>query len=275
MRIAICNELFDGMEQPAVFETAASLGYDGVEMAPFTLGAEPTALQLGQRETLRTAAERAGVEIIGLHWLLARTRGLHLTSRDTETRRRTSAYLDHLIELCADLGGTLMVFGSPQQRDLEKGMSLGEGIELAAQVFQSAMARAEERKVTICFEPLAPAETNFINTAAEARELIEKVNHPNFRLHLDVKAMSAEGTPVPEIITRNARYVRHFHANDATGGAPGSGKSDFRPILAALKRSGYGGYLSVEVFDTKPDAETVASRSIAYLRSCLKDVEGD
>ena len=63
-------------------------------------------------------------------------------------------------------------------------------------------------------EPLGPSETDFINTAEEGARLMDAVGHPNFVLHLDVKAMSSEPTPIPDIIRQYAPRTGHFHAND-------------------------------------------------------------
>jgi sugar phosphate isomerase/epimerase len=91
MPYAICNETFSGWDHGCVCQYVARVGYHGLEVAPYTLADTVTALSAEQRERLRRQAEEAGIRIIGLHWLLARTQGLHLTSPDAEVRRRTPA----------------------------------------------------------------------------------------------------------------------------------------------------------------------------------------
>ena len=97
---------------------------------------------------------------------------------------------------------------------------------------------------------------------------MEAVAHPGFVLHLHVKAMSSEPAPVPEIIRRYIPRTGHFHANDPNRRGPGFGDVDFVPIFRALKESGYDRWVSVEVFDYTPDPETIASRSVEYMREC-------
>jgi sugar phosphate isomerase/epimerase len=269
VRFAICNELFEDWAFDRVCRYVKSVGYEGLELAPFTLAPTVTALTAARRAELRQQAADAGVELVGLHWLLAGTSGLHLTSADPDVRARTAEYLVALAEATRDLGGTLMVFGSPKQRSLQDGVSWDQAFEHAAEVFRAAMPGVAARGVRICMEPLDPGETNFINTCAEGMRLVEAVAHPQFVLHLDVKAMSSERTPVPDLIERYAPRTGHFHANDPNRRGPGFGEVDFVPIFAALRKSGYGGWVSVEVFDYSPDPETIASRSLAYMRESL------
>ena len=274
MRFAVCNELFEGWDLATVCQRVAQIGYTGIELAPFTLAPQITALSGAQRRHVAQTAQDAGLEVVGLHWLLAKTDGLHVSHPDEAARRRTSEYLVALANACADMGGRLMVMGSPQQRDVLEGTSPEEAFDRAVETFRAVLPAAADRNVTICFEPLAPSETNFINTAAEGLRLCDAVGHPNFRLHLDVKAMCSEDRPVPELIGEFIARAGHFHANDATLRGPGMGETDFVPIFEALTQAGYVGWVSVEVFDYKPDPETVARRSYEYMCRCVDQVGG-
>ena len=159
-----------------------------------------------------------------------------------------------------------MVVGSPKQRNVMQGVSREQATEWAAVTFRPAVTQAEQRDVTICFEPLAPAETNFINTAADALQFVQRVPSPRFKIILDVKAMCSESKPIPQIIHDSWPHFAHFHANDRNLKGPGFGDVDFKPIAAALKETGYQGYVSVEVFNFDEGAEAIASRSLEYLR---------
>jgi sugar phosphate isomerase/epimerase len=213
-------------------------------------------------------AESAGVQIVGLHWLLAKTTGFHLTSTDPIIRRQTGEYLAELARAAADLGGDILVLGSPLQRNLPAGCSSAAAEELAADTLSHCLRTLEDTRVYLCLEPLTPAETNFLNTAAEGVSLIHQLNHPFVRLHLDVKAMSAELAPIPDVIRANAANLHHFHANDPNRRGPGFGTTEFRPIFQALNDIHYTGWVSVEVFDYAPDPDTIARESIRYMREC-------
>ncbi len=273
-KFAICNEQFEGWEFGRVCRFVKQAGYDGLEVAPFTLAPRITDVTADQRAALRRQAEEAEVKILGLHWLLAKTEGLHLTSPDRAVRERTGVYLVALAEACRDLGGNLMVFGSPKQRLLLSGVSRKQAFDWAAETFRQRLPAIADLGVTICMEPLSPAETDFVNTCDEALQLAGRVDHPNFVLHLDVKAMSSEPTPVTELIRRHGSAAGHFHANDANLRGPGFGDTDFVPIFQALHDAGYARWVSVEVFDYKPDPETIARQSIDYMKECMTRVTG-
>ena len=272
MKFAICNETFQDWPLEKAFDFAADCGYSGVEIAPFTLAETANQISTGQREEVRGLADRAGLEIVGLHWLLAKTEGLHLTSPDAEVRRKTADYLTELARLCFDLGGRVMVFGSPKQRCLMPGVTCESAMNYAAEVFQQVLPILEETDVVIALEPLGPEETDFLQTATEAVKLIERIGSPQVRLHLDCKAMATETLPIPEIIAQNAALLAHFHANDPNRQGPGFGRLDFLPILEVLGRIDYRGWVSVEVFDYAPGIERLARDSIAYLQQCLDNI---
>lgn len=269
MKLAICNELFENWEQENVISHCAELGFDGIEIAPFTLAEWPNKLPLQKRDALRNFANNHQIELIGLHWLLAGPTGLSTSSPDASVREFTQQYFIDLIHLCADLGGRVMVFGSPKQRSVAAGQTFDEVWEFAVRFFSNCMKTAEERDVNICYEPLSPKETNFINTAASGIKLIQAVDHPNFKLHLDVKAMSYETKPIPEIIEASQKYLGHFHVNDKEGHEPGYGKLDFKPIIEKLREIEYHDYVSVEAFDFTDGAEKIANRAYTYLSALM------
>lgn len=250
---------------------ARGSGYEGIEIAPYTLAESALDISEEQRRELRASAEREGLRIVGLHWLLVKPEGLYLNHPDDNIRRKTSFYLCALVDLCADLGGSVMVFGSPNQRKVFPGLSGEQAWSLAKEAFIPPLDRAQTRRVTICLEPLSPEETDFINTAQQARQFIQEVGHPSLRLLLDVKAMSSEQKPIQQIIRESGGLVAHFHANDANKRGPGFGDTDFVPIAGALREIGYSGWVSVEVFDRTPDPTTIAQDSIAYLRQCFEN----
>ncbi len=268
MKFAICNETFQNQTFQQACDCASKCGYDGIEVAPFMLGESVKDISEAERKNIRNTAEDAGLEVVGLHWLLLTPKGLHLNCADQSVRQKTQDYYQEMIRFCAEIGGKVMVHGSPQQRNWEPHEYYQDVFQRTVEFYQNCMNTAQECGVTICFEPLTHAETNFINSARDALELIQAVNHPNFQLHLDVKAMcGGEFYPPAEVIKKYKDVLKHFHTNDRNKKGPGTGDVDYKPIAAALKEIGYDGYLSVEVFDYTPNPETIAKESIQYLKS--------
>jgi sugar phosphate isomerase/epimerase len=267
MKFAICNEIYQGWTLEDTLAHAARLGYAGLEISPFTLANSVTDIPAAERQRIRELAARHNIAIVGLHWLLVKPEGLYLNHTDASIRERTAKYFVELVDCCADFGGTIMVVGSPKQRNRLPGVTPAQAWEWTATTFRDAVERAEDRGVTICFEPLAPAETNFINTAAEAIDFVKPFNSPAFKIIIDVKAMSSEAKPIPQIIREAWPHFAHFHANDKNLKGPGFGDVDFKPIAAALREVGYAGYVSVEVFKFEEGPEVIARQSLEYLRS--------
>jgi sugar phosphate isomerase/epimerase len=267
-KYAVCNELFLDWPFDKAFAFAAQCGYRGIEIAPFTMATYADKISAARRAEVRRQAKQAGLEVVGLHWLLAKTAGFHLTSSDAAVRRKTAEYFGQLARLCADLGGRIMVLGSPQQRNLAPGMTKEQGMKHAAEILRAAAPTLEKTGVVIAIEPLGPVETNFLATAAEGAELVALVDSATCRLHLDCKAMASEKTPIPELIHKYRKQFVHFHANDPNRQGPGFGKLDFVPIMKALTEIEYRGWVSVEPTDATPGIEHTARESIAYLRKC-------
>lgn len=271
-KFAICNELWGKRPIEEVFTTAGEMGYDGVEIAAFTLAESVEEIDAARRAEIVAAAKQAGVEIVGLHWLFAAPAGLHFTTPGDAARQRTVNYLKTLVDFCADLGGTVMTLGSPNQRNVEPPNTfkaararLVEGLRAAAPVCQS-------RGVTICFEALAPAETNIITTVDEAAALVDEVAAAGIDIMIDVKAMATMPDGIIGTIEKYGARAKHVHANDPSKHGPGMGDNpaDFKPILAALAESGYRGWVSVEPFIYEPDPDTVARTAIETLKAAMK-----
>jgi sugar phosphate isomerase/epimerase len=272
MNFAICNETFQDWPFDKAFGYARELGYTGIEIAPFTIEASAYDISPPRRAQVQQQAEAAGLEVVGLHWLLAKTEGYYLTTPDAQIRKKTSEYFEELSRLCCDLGGSVLVLGSPVQRNLLPGVSHDDALKYAAEVIQNAAPALDQWGVTLAVEPLGPAEGDFLNTAESAIQLIEMVDSPRVKLHLDVKAMSSESKPIPDVIRQGAPYLAHFHANDPNQRGPGMGDVDFVPILRTLRDVGYSGWVSVEVFDYAPGIEALARESIQYLQRCLEQL---
>ena len=267
MRISLCNEVVRDLDFAAQCALAAALGYDGLEVAPFTLDAEaPHLLPASRRVELRRAAADAGTAITSLHWLLVAPAGLSITDGDAATRARTLDVMERLVALAADLGAALLVHGSPGARHV--------AADGDARRAEDAMARAgawaAQHGVTYCLEPLDAGQTNWCTTLAEAAAIVTRIGNPALRTMLDTcSAGNGEADSVPALIEgwMPTGLIAHIHLNDRNRRGPGQGTDRFGLVLEALRRTGYAGFAAVEPFDYIPNGPTSAARAIGYLRA--------
>ena len=280
MKYALCNEMFKKWSIENQFEAFAAWGYDGVELAPFSLdpafvsGAANT-MDLNRIDDhictrILRASTETGVVISGLHWILAKTSGFHLTTDEYEVRKKTSAYLCRLAELCAKLGGNYMVLGSPSQRNVARGQEYSRARENALETIGSVVDTLQKTGVTLALEALAPTETNFWVNSEETLAFIQDLGTPrNVTLHLDCKAMfGGEYQDIPDVILRVGREhkITTFHANDPNLQGPGFGRLKFEPIMKALHDVKFDGWIGVEPFDYSPGIVELGRESIRYLK---------
>jgi sugar phosphate isomerase/epimerase len=268
MRISLCNEVIRELAIERQFEFARKVGYDGLEIAPFTLGEEPHRLSAAQRAAVRKAAADAGIPVTGLHYLMLAPKGLSITSSDAGQRARSVEVMRGLCALAADLGAGLLVHGSPAQRRLEPGRE-AEGRKWGAESFAAVADAAAKAGVTYCVEPLAPPEADFLLSVAEAAAIVRAIASPAVKTMIDCSAAGrAETQAIPDLIRQwlPTGLVAHIHFNDPNRRGPGEGALAFGPILAALRKGGYAGRAAVEPFVYEPDGPACAARAIGYLR---------
>jgi sugar phosphate isomerase/epimerase len=270
MRIALCNEVVAGLPFRDQARLAASLGYAGLEVAPFTLDAEaPHLLPAAQRARLRRIAEAEGAPITSLHWLLVAPAGLSITSAEPALRARTLDVMERLVGLAADLGATILVHGSPKQRQVAADGDAARAEEAMAKAGEWAAAHG----LTYCLEPLDAAQTNWASTVAEAVEIVARIASPGLKTMLDVSAAgNGEAEPAEALLRRfvPTGWIAHVHLNDRNRRGPGQGADRFAPVLRALRQTGYGGFCAVEPFDYHPDGPTSAARAIGYLSGLME-----
>jgi sugar phosphate isomerase/epimerase len=273
MRIALCNEVLADRDFAAQCAYAAALGYDGLEVAPYTLADDPLAIPSAQRAALRRAAADAGIAVTGLHWLLVKPSGLSITAPDAGTRARTIAAMTTLIALCAELGGRYLVHGSPAQRRIPAGETRAAAWARARDAFAAAAVAAERAGVVYLVEPLPRDETDLVNTLDEARAMVREIGSPALATMLDTKSAAlSEGRPVVAVArdALAAGAIAHVQLNDRNRRGPGQGADLFAPVLAVLKEGGYDGDVAIEPFDYVPDGPACAARAIGYVRGILE-----
>lgn len=270
--LALCNEVARELSWDAQCALAAGLGYDALEVAPFTLADDPRELSDRDLAHLRRIAEDAGVRVSGLHWLLTAPAGLSITDPDPAVRERTLTVMHTLIDACAALGGSVLVHGSPGQRALSDDDPAGDAAR-GRDAFAAVAEHAERAGVTYVIEPLSHHETRFVTRLAEAAEIVRAVGSPALRTMIDVRAARwSEEEPVEHVLARGLSdgTVAHVHLNDRDRRGPGQGTDPFAPVLDVLLRQGYDGTVGIEPFVYEPDGPTAAARAAGYVQGLIE-----
>lgn len=268
-RLSLCNEVLAPLPFEAQCRWARELGYQGLEVAPYTVHEAPERMTEAQARHLADVAADHSLVVTGLHWLLVQPQGLSITTGDEALHRRTVDVMRHLVTLCAAMGGSYLVHGSPAQRRIPDGSDHAAALARATQAWAAAGEAAQACGVTYCIEPLSRDQTPIVNTVAQAAAIVRQVGCAGLRTMIDTSSAGlAEAEDVPALIRRwgATGLVAHVQLNDPNRRAPGQGAMRFAPILAALHEVGYGGWLAVEPFDYVPDGPGCAAWSAGYLR---------
>ena len=279
MKFSLCNEVL----QPLPFEqqciAAAAMGYDALEVAPFTLSDNPMLVSDAQAGQFRRMAEDSGLSISGLHWLLVAPSGLSIVDASGAVRERTLIVMRRLVELCALMGGSYLVHGSPRQRSVPDGSTREQASARATECFAKVAVTARDAGVVYCIEPLSTRETDLINTVAEAVDIVDAIASPGLKTMIDCSAAGQVEKDAIEVLMRRwmpTGHIAHVQVNDPNRRGPGQGEMKFAPLLEAiaqLQASGaYQGIVAVEPFDYVPDGPTCAARAIGYLRGVVESM---
>lgn len=270
MKAAVCNELIADRPFAEACRLIARHDFQGVELAPYTLADDPTRISPSRIGELRRTIEDAGLQCVGLHWLLKAPAGLHLTTPDLAIRRRSWESLRALLDLCAGLGGELMILGSGKQRDAQ-----GIGREAARASLIEGLAKlapaAAAASVWILLEALPETATDVVNTLREAQEVIRAVGHPSVSGMFDFHNCRDETISWDCLIARYGDMIHHVHLNEADGyhpslaTRPGRRRSEFEPAFRALADQRYDGWVSLEIFHAEDQPEEILAETQAFL----------
>ncbi len=267
-RHAICNEIFKNWDFAKACRFIKETGYEGIEIAHFTLADDPAGISVAQRHEYKTIIEGSGLTFVGLHWLMVAPAGLHVTTPDRPLRERSWRHIDHLIDLCADLGPNgVMVFGSPKQRGTTGGSTREEATGRFVEGLAGVASHAQERGVKLLVEALPIEQTDVVLTLAEAAEIVRQIGSPAIQTMFDTHNAVDEKEPHDELVDRYFDVIRHVHVNEMNGGHCGTGDYDFKPLFRILKKRNYRGWVSLEAFQFEPGAEAIARGSLNYLRA--------
>ena len=263
----MCNEAFQGRPFREVCQVLRGFGYQGIEIAPFTLAADPLEISAEQRREYKAIMAEEGIDFVGLHWLLVTPKTIHVSTPDKALRAASWEYVDNLIDLCADLGDNgVMVFGSPKQRSSTGGLTSAEATRNFIDGLAGIVPHAAKRGVTILMEALPHSQSDVVHTLDEAAAVVREIDSPGLRTMFDSHNSEDETEPHDQLIEKYFDIIRHVNVNEMDGRHPGTGDYDFVRIFRELKKLGYAGWVSLEAFEFEIGGNRIASETIEYLR---------
>lgn len=244
----------------AACRIAADLGFDAVEIFPATAAEFPAA----ELKSLLTAhGLRLAAVGTGAGWL---RHGLHLCHADADARRRAREFIGAIVDAAGDLGAPAII-GSMQGRstaDVPRTAALDHLADALAALGGQAAGHGQ----VLLYEPLNRYETNLFNRQVEAAEFIRGRGLGGVKLLCDLFHMNIEEADPAAALVACAGLVGHVHWADSNRQAMGFGHTAPGPIVDALRRIGYEGFLSAEVFPLPTPVEA-ARQSVASGRAAI------
>jgi D-psicose/D-tagatose/L-ribulose 3-epimerase len=237
---------------------------DGIELAPSLIWDEPINSNHNERSSLKKKIRKSNLEFLGFHSLLFTRPDLQLF-KDKKTRQQTLNYLKKIIDLCSDLEGKQIIFGSPNNRSL-----LGKSYNLCLKQFLDDINEitnyCSKKNVIFCIEPLGKNYTDFIVSNEEGGEIVKKIDNKYFKLHLDTKTFFFTKENPMTIVEKYKDFLQHVHISDENLQRPGSinNKKEHQPIVNALKKIKYDKYLSIEM---KKDKISSIVEGISFVKN--------
>lgn len=267
-RFSVCNEIYKDFKFQDACRHMKHLGYEGIEIAPFTLAESPREISQSDRKEYRRIMAEEGLSFVGLHWLMVSPEGLHVTTGDTTQRAKSWQHIHDLVDLCADLGQHgVMVFGSPKQRNTVGGMPPQEAVGIFTEELAKVAPHAQEQDVRILVEALPKSQSDVINTLDEAMSVVRAIGSPAVQTMFDTHNAEDETEPHSELIRKYFRHIAHVHVNEMDGREPGTGDYDFKSLLETLLELNFNGWVSLEAFDFSRDPDLIAGGSLKHLKA--------
>lgn len=274
-KFAMCNECMADLSWDEQCKIMSDAGYTGVEIAAFTLVKESvTELTPADRQGLVTTMNDHGLDCVGLHWLLSPPpHGLHFTTPDTAVRQKTVQYLADLVDFCADLGGAVMIFGSPNQRSTD-GIAVSEAKKYFAEGLAAVADHSAARNVKVLVETLDSGQTDVVNTMAESLEIVQMVNHPAIGTMFDYHNTLDETMSLEALVRKYFKHIEHIQIQEMDGRHLGTGNAveTYVDSFKALRELNFDKWISLEIFDFEPGGKIIANESMEVLQQLQASV---
>ena len=224
----------------AIVEDLKATGYDGIEVPMFE----------GDPEHFRKLGRRLkDLGLVGQGVGIMPGNGKNAVSPDAAERAGAGEHLKWLTDCTEALGGTM--FAGPFHQALGQFTGRGpqpEEVERAADVLRQAGAYSARAGIEISIEPLNRFECCFLNTAAQAADLVRRIGAANVGYLYDTFHFNIEEDSLIDVIPATIGQINHVHISENNRGVPGAGHIDFPAVFKALKAAGYDRWMTIESF---------------------------
>ena len=219
----------------------AEMGYDGVEI-PFN------DLDVLDAPATRAACEKAGVGVTSCCVLMP---DASLCSGESDQRVAALARLRRMIDITAEMGGKVMAGPLYAPVGCMTGLARSDDEwNWCVEGLSAAAEHAGQAGVTLALEPLNRLETYVINTAGDARRMVQAVGSDHLRVQFDTFHANIEEKDSAAAIRDVGGLIGHFHASESDRGELGTGQVRWKKVFAALKDIHYDGWITIESFAT-------------------------
>ena len=235
-----------------LIDRAKKLGFDMIEIPLMEI-------DLVDPKAIRERLTKVG---IGVCTSTACSEADDPTAENEAMRQRGIEYLKKCIKATADMGAT--VFTGVTYSAIGRRIDHIPGEiywNRAAKALKEAANYAQELDITVGIEPINRYETFLVNTCDQAIKLMEMVDEPNIKLHLDAYHMNIEETDFYKPTKKAAPYLCHYHLSESHRGTVGTGLVDWDGIYRALAEARYEGSVGMESF-IEPSQAMVAATCI-------------
>ncbi|WP_224360489.1 sugar phosphate isomerase/epimerase family protein [Hyalangium versicolor] len=244
--MAASNIAWARSDEAEVAGLLRELGFEGVEIAPTAVWAQPLQVSDAEIRAYRESWERRGLPIVAMQALLFGRPDLTIFG-DATKRAETFEHLAGMIRLGGKLGVGALVFGSPKNR-LAGSLSPSHVEDIALPFFHGLGQLAAEHGTRLCIEPNPSVYgCDYVTTSQQGLALVRKVGSPGFCLHLDAGGMTLSGEPVDDALLEALRVSQHFHVSEANLAPIGTGSVTHEQFAAALRQAKYERWVSVEM----------------------------
>ncbi|MCI4063845.1 sugar phosphate isomerase/epimerase [Micromonospora sp. R77] len=261
MRVAVSNIAWEPTDDEKVADVLRRAGVAGVEVAPTKVWPDLTTVTPAQARAYGRWWAAAGLPVVAAQSLLFGRPDLTLFGPG---RDEFVAYLGRVVEVCAELGATALVFGSPRNRQRHD-LPVEVADRIAVDVFGRLAERAAGAGACLCLEANPPAYgADHLTTAAEAAALVRAVGSPGLRLHLDTACMALAGDDAAACVREFAPLLRHAHLSEPDLGPVGDPDPRHADFVAALRAADYPGHVSVEMRPSTDERVVSVERAARY-----------